>query len=561
MAGWLVMLVAVPAAGAADLAHLLQQRIALHSEKAAFYCQQERLCGLQVIPVFYARRQYRPAWVEADRAAEILGSLVAAIRDARGDGLRIDDYHLRTLESWLAEFEMARIYGINLHPESLVDLDLLATDAFLLLGSHLFAGRINPETVHADWSAANASLDMAAVLNTAIQQRDVAGVLESLKPPHDGYRELKAAMRRYRQIEASGGWPVLPENVDWRLGAHDARIALLRKRLKLSGDLPAEASDPYPHLFDSDLRQALLQFQARHALEPTGRLDPQTRAALMVPAHLRARQIEINLERWRWLPHDLGRRHIRVNIADFSLQVIEAQKNVLNMRVVVGRDYRRTPVFSDQMRFLVINPYWNIPTKIAVRDILPKVRRDPGYLKRKQIRVFEDWSAGAKEIAPDSIDWNRVDPRHFRYRLRKDPGPQNDLGRIKFMFPNRFAVYLHDTPSRHLFQSEVRSYSSGCVRLEKPVELAEYLLREEPGWNREAIEAAIDSSQRRVIPLPSRVPVHLLYLTAWVDESGAVQFRNDVYGRDKLLDEALEERPPRDHFKSAEAMVDFGPRL
>lgn len=557
----LVCLLASSPAFAAEPANLLKQRIVSLSEKSAFYCLQERVCGLQGIPRFYARRQYRPAWVQTGGAAGLLGDLVNAIRDARSDGLRVDDYHLATLERWLDEYKNARNSEIQLDPSVLVDLDLLATDAFLLLGSHLLAGRVDPETIHADWSASNPEVDLAALLTTAIERREVTGVLESLKPPHEGYRRLKAAMQRYRRIENTGGWPLLPEGVKWQLGSHDARIALLRQRLSLTGDLEQGAPDTFPHLYDSRLQRAVQHFQVRHDLEPTGAFDSETRAALMIPAARRARQIEINLERWRWLPHDLGIRHIRVNVADFRLAVVESQTDVFDMRVIVGRDYRRTPVFSGRMRFLVINPYWNIPTRLAVRDILPKVRRDPDYLDRKKIRVFEDWSSQAQEIEPDAVDWHQVDPQHFRYRLRQDPGPGNDLGRIKFIFPNRFAVYLHDTPARHLFEREVRSYSSGCVRVEKPVELAEYLLQEDPQWNRQAIEEAIQSGKRQVVPLPSRVPVHLLYWTVWVEANGTVQFRSDVYHRDAPLEKALKERPPRDNRNSADALLDLAPPL
>lgn len=561
MIAMLALVMSASSAVAADLAKLLQERIALQRGQSAFFCQEERICGLQVIPMFYARRQFQPAWVEAEDAARLLRSLTETIRGAHHDGLRVEDYHLQLLEKLLHQFEDARSYGINLDPQALVDFELLATDAFLLLGSHFLAGRVDPETIHSDWSAYNPKVDMAALLNTAIERGAVASVLESLKPPHEGYRSLKKALQQYRRIETAGGWPVLPEKVEWQPGSHDARIALLRRRLQLSADLAEDASGNFPHLFDPPLQQALVRFQARHGLPPSGRLDERTRTALMVPAGQRARQIEANLERWRWLPHDLGWRHIRVNVADFRLQVFEENAPVLSMRVVVGRDYRRTPVFSGMMRFLVINPYWNIPTRIAVKDILPKVRQDPHYLAQKKIRVFEDWSSQAREIDPGGIDWNRVDADHFRYRLRKDPGPQNDLGRIKFMFPNRFAVYLHDTPSRHLFRRDVRSFSSGCVRLEKPVDLAEYVLREDSHWNRESIENAIRSGERRIVSLPSRIPVHLLYWTVWADENQGIQFRPDVYGRDELLEAALQERPPRRNAPSANSLLEVGQPL
>jgi len=554
----LIGLILASTASAAVLSDALRQRIVHKGGQSAEYCRQERVCGLQVIPLFYEQRHYRPAWVQSEGSVKLLQSLVGAIRDAYNDGLREEDYHLHVLEELLRRFETARNYGINLTPKFLVDLELLATDAFLLLGSHLLAGRVDPETVHSDWNAFNPSVDMTAVLRSAIEAQNVPGVLNTLKPPHAGYRILKEALQRYRNVAASGGWPALPEDVQWQLGSHDARIALLRQRLQLTGDLPDDAPAEFSHLFDRKLQQAMMRFQRRHGLEPTGRFDSQSRAEMMVPPEQRARRIEINLERWRWLPHDLGRRHIRVNVADFNLQVFEKQEPVLDMRVIVGRDYRRTPVFSSQMRFLVVNPYWNIPTRIAIRDILPKVRRDPSYLIRKKIRVFKDWSSAAEELDPAGIDWNQVRSNNFRYRLRKDPGPDNDLGRIKFIFPNRFAVYLHDTPARHLFQQEVRSFSSGCVRLERPVDLAQYLLRENSAWNRERLENAIHSGERRVIPLASPLPVHMLYWTVWADADEAIHFRPDIYDRDDPLDSALKERPPRQNAAPVSAWLEIG---
>jgi murein L,D-transpeptidase YcbB/YkuD len=213
------------------------------------------------------------------------------------------------------------------------------------------------------------------------------------------------------------------------------------------------------------------------------------------------------------------------------------------MRVVVGKKYRRTPVFTGTMTYLVLNPTWEVPHSIAVRDILPKIKEDPGYLDRQGIRVFGSWSGSASAIPPGAIDWTSVTRNNFSYRLRQDPGPQNALGRVKFMLPNRFAVYLHDTPQRNLFERSRRDFSSGCIRVEAPVDLAAYVLRGNPKWTREAILSAIESGKTRTVLVPEPIPVHLLYWTAWVDAEGELCFRDDVYGRDGPLDEALKEGP------------------
>jgi murein L,D-transpeptidase YcbB/YkuD len=321
-------------------------------------------------------------------------------------------------------------------------------------------------------------------------------------------------------------------------------IAQLRQRLSVSGDLgPQENHEE--NRYDENLEEAVRRFQVRHGLPPTGRIDKQTFNELNVPVAVRIRQIELNMERWRWIPRELGARYLLVNAADYRLTVVENGQPIWDMRVVVGRDYRSTPVFSADLQYLEINPYWNVPQKIAVEDILPKVKQNPEYLIRKHFKVFKDWRAGAPEIDPLTVDWSKVTKRNFRFKLRKEPGPSNDLGRIKFMMPNRFAVYLHDTPNRKLFKKNYRSYSSGCIRLEKPIELAEYLLKDDPKWTYQSILRAVDSEQNRIVRLKKAVPVHLLYWTAWVDQKGVVNFRKDIYKRDPRLDMALKERPPR----------------
>ncbi len=527
-----------------DLNDRLRQRIETERRQAKFTCRDELICGIKDLPLFYARRNFEPAWIGKDGSISMAESLIKAINNAREDGLRPADYHAVNLQLLLNEVKRKQAVNKPLKPEMLVDLELLFTDAFLLLGSHLLAGRVNPETIHSEWIVENPSANLAEVLRTALKTNRIESVLDSLRPPHTGYQALKNTLRRYRQIEKSGGWPRIPEGWHWQKGDHGAQISVLRRRLEMSGDL--DPSDyRYVYLFDDTLEQAIRNFQARHGLVANGKIDAKTLGILNVPAGIRSRQIELNLERWRWIPHELGQRYILVNIADFKLSVVQSNHTVMEMRVVVGRDYRRTPVFSEQMKYLVFNPYWNIPRKIAVEDILHKVRRDPGYLARRRIKVFENWRAGAKEVDPKTVDWSRVHRDNFHYKFRKEPGPHNDLGRVKFMFPNKFAVYLHDTPSRRLFQRTRRGFSSGCIRVEKPIELVQFLLADNPRWSRQDIFKAIKSEKNQVVRLRNRIPVHILYWTVWVDDVGNVHFRDDIYNRDEPLGYALRERPPK----------------
>jgi murein L,D-transpeptidase YcbB/YkuD len=290
---------------------------------------------------------------------------------------------------------------------------------------------------------------------------------------------------------------------------------------------------------DTALHEAVQRFQERHGLTVDGAVGPATRAALNVPVEERIEQITLNLERWRWLPADLGRLHVRVNIAGFDLRVVEEGTDRLQMRVVAGRAYRQTPVFSDQISYLVLNPYWHVPHSIAVKDKLPDFRRDPSLVSKLGYEVFRGWGADATPIDPSTIDWNAVSASSFPYRLRQRPGPQNALGQVKFMFPNAHSIYLHDTPSRALFGQAERNFSSGCIRVEHPLDLAAVLLRHNEGWTRERIESTVGNDTEKTVVLPEKVPVHLLYWTAWATADGPVHFRRDVYDRDEAVHSAL----------------------
>jgi murein L,D-transpeptidase YcbB/YkuD len=314
-------------------------------------------------------------------------------------------------------------------------------------------------------------------------------------------------------------------------------------RLEASGDLATD--EMTGEIFDEALEEAVKRFQGRHGLAVDGVVGPRTLQALNRTAEEHLRLIKVNMERWRWLPRSLGDRFIRVNIADFDMELVEAGERIMEMRVMVGKDYRRTPVFSDVMTYLVINPYWNVPRSLAVEDKLPLIKQDPAYLAGQKMKVLSGWGADAREIDPLTIDWSEVTPETFTWRLRQDPGPKNALGQIKFMLPNKFNVYLHDTPSREAFDRPDRALSSGCIRLEKPIQLAEYLLRGYPEWTRPAILAAIEDGKEQTIRLLEPIPVHILYCTAWVEDTGEVNFRRDIYGRDTAVADALMSRPPR----------------
>ena len=265
--------------------------------------------------------------------------------------------------------------------------------------------------------------------------------------------------------------------------------------------------------------------------------------ALDVPAADRVRQIELNLERWRWLPDTLGERHVIVNIPEFVLRVMERGRVVSSMRVIVGKPENPTPVLSAALRYVVFNPLWHVPARIAANEVLAEIQKDPDYLARNNIRVYDGTERGAHELDPYAIPWHLLTPDDLPYAFRQDPGPENPVGHVKFMCPNPFDVYLHDTPGGALFKRRVRAFSHGCVRVEQPLALAEFVLRGRPEWDLKGIQAAIDTSSNFAVTVPEAIPVHIFYFTAWVDDDGAVQFRRDLYGLDDLLDRALRGQP------------------
>jgi len=465
------------------------------------------------LPCFYERRNFAPAWSGDAGPGRTADELLAALADAPADGLSAERYRLAGLRQQVSQ---ARAQATA---SDLAELDLRLTDAFLRLAADLHNGAVNPELIYSDCELDIPETDLPVVLAAALASGEIRRTLADLAPAHAGYRSLRAALATYREIADRGGWPAVPRGPALRLGGSDARVDALRQRLEATGELAPGAAGPdadAADLFDAPLAAAVQRFQERHGLDADGVVGPGTVDALNVPAAARVRQIEINLDRWRWLPRDLGERHIVVNIAGFSLAVVEAGAPVLAMRVIAGKPTTRTPMFTGSMTQVVLNPYWNVPANIARNEILPRLKREPGYL-----------ASEGMEILPGG-------------QIRQKPGPKNALGRIKFLFPNRFNVYLHDTPSRALFSRTVRSFSHGCIRIEKPQELAEYLLRDDPAWTAERIAAALATGRERWIPIPRPLPVHLAYWTAWVDAGGQVQFRDDLYGRDKPLYEILE---------------------
>jgi len=523
---------------------VLIERVGPDGAEGPIYCRRDRVCGSDVLPGFYRARDFRPAWIDDALTLGDARGLIAALRLVSEDGLDPANYHLATLGSLIAEIDAARAKDPRqVPPESLADLEMLLTDGFLLCGSHLVHGQVDPETIQSVWLIKGRVEDLAAALEKGLAAKDIPAALDSLRPGHAVYRGLRKAYREHGAVVAAGGWPGFPPGPKLVKGDRDPRVKALRQTLAAMGDLSTAEAPEEPELVDDILESALKTFQRRHGLDPDGAVGAETASALNVSAPERLRQIRANLERWRWITQDLGEKYVLVNAADYRVSVYEAGRAVMSMQAIVGRAYRQTPDFSGRMSYITLNPPWNVPPKLAREDILPKVRKDPSYLQKKSIRVFANWTDGAREIDPQDVDWTQVKPEGLSYKFRQDPGPQNALGRIMFMFPNKFDVYMHDTPERGLFTRAARNLSSGCIRVDRPLDLAAYMLRDDPAWTKEKIVEAIATGKTQSISLRKNAPsVHVLYWTAWLGGDGRIRFRQDVYLRDAALDKALAER-------------------
>ena len=532
---WAGTAMAFATAGTASVSDQLRQHLEYASE--SLKVGQVTLSSPTLLRRFYAMRNYQPAWLDkTNQPTAATQELLTAIRDAEHEGLRAAFYHYEQLQQALSAANTSH----SLTPRSLADLDLLLSDAFMTYGSNLVSGRLNPQHLNRNWNLQARSIDLVAVLQQALTTASIKQSLTALLPPHADYHKLKQALAHYRELEYRGGWPVVSSGPKLEKGMIDPRVKTLRARLQASRDLSNQQAGVDPEaVFDDTLHQAVLSFQQRHGLLEDGVVGKRTLAALNVPVSERIRQIELNLERWRWLPADLGKRHVLVNIPSFEMKVVENGRSVFNSKVVVGRKDRPTPIFTEAMSHLVLSPYWNVPYSIAVKDKLPKLRKNPYALKRQRIRVL---NTSGREVDPGRVNWRRIGRSNFKYRLRQDPGPKNALGKVKFMFPNRHSVYLHDTSSPELFKRSERAFSSGCIRVAKPIELALHLLQDNPNWNQRNLLSTIRKRRERTVQLSEEIPVHLLYWTAWQADDGSVHFRQDIYRRDKPLLQALNTR-------------------
>lgn len=470
----------------------------------------------------YSERNYKLIWTRQ----QDISDLKNAIEQSFEHGLNPSDYHIDLFEEFSGQKSI----------EDLVIRDVILTDAFLLFSSHVLSGKTNPVSIGAQWHILKTEQNPTTFIEK-IGKESLYLLILSLYPKHESYQRLIQELAFYRQIEAEGGFPKIDEGTMLKPGMSDYRVYQIKHRLMVSGEY-SKSNTADSLMYDESLSLAVVKFQNKHGIEALGNVGPETFAALNVPVEEWIKKLEVNMERWRWLPVEFNPYYLLVNIANFELQVMDNDRLLNHQKVIVGRPYRKTPVFSSHMEYLDLNPTWTVPPTILRNDLVPEIRKDVGYLGRKKISVF---SQDGQKLNPDSINWNSNGVYSFTYRQAS--GDLNALGRIKFVFPNPYNVYLHDTPARELFNRTERAFSSGCIRVEKPVELAELLLADQEKWSQASIRKAIETNISQTIRLTRKPAVYVLYWTAWMDNEGSFHFSKDIYDRDSSVYKALKSNP------------------
>ena len=484
--------------------------------------------------LFYKERGFTLGWFKDHKLVPEADTMLAVIRQAGDEGLDPKDYQIKDFEKLFDELDdVKRDTARRSALEKEIDVALSAT--YFNWASDYYRGLVIPrENQSIDWDVKRNKIKLHKALLTVLGARESKYPYAEFKPLHEQYSHLKKALAKYRAIMAKGGWPKIPEGTRLKPGEKSPMVPLLRKRFSLStSGTSAQDTSGANDLYSQEVVSAVKTFQTQNGLNPDGIIDAKTLKLLNVPVQERINQIIINMERWRWIPKSFEADHILVNIPEFKLKLVKDSQEVMNMKVIVGKEMNATPIFSDKMEYVVISPYWNIPPGILKEEIAPRIMEDPGYLARNNMEVITRKGA---VVSPSSVDWSLAGTEGFEYIVRKRPGPNNDLGNVKFIFPNVDNIYLHDTPRDELFSQEQRGFSHGCVRVERPIELAVALLQDVPGsWNRSKIMQQVSTQQEKYVPLKEKLPVYLVYFTAWADGNGNAHFREDLYGHDSLL--------------------------
>ncbi|MCH7517785.1 MAG: L,D-transpeptidase family protein [Candidatus Dadabacteria bacterium] len=561
----------------AKVSQVTRQKIRGSKYAPKILIQTKNIKAYKTLPKLYEERNYVPLWIENGRPSSQAYEMIEIIRNSDNEALDPDYYNISEIESILKRIEQDRYSGDSYEALDLAELELLLSNSFLTYTHDLHYGRVRAEQINLELFSGERPVNLPKLLVTAIETDQVQGTLEGLLPKYPMYAKLRISLKEYREIAAKGGWQPVAYGDKFKKGARGQRVLALSKRLKVTGEL--DSSTPGREVFDDSLDQAVRKYQQRNGLYVDGVVGESTIEALNVPVEERISQIELTMERWRLLPQYLGNRYILVNIANYHLYGVENNNDTINMRIVVGKPQWNTPMFSEEMTHLIINPYWNIPPSIFKDDIVPRIKEDSEYMSKLSIdalglkapekivveeaevvevvenveatEVTDGDNTGEQELSEVEIQNKKAQEEYIakvlsgKYRLRQNPGPGNPLGRIKFLFPNKHSIYLHDTPNRGFFKKAQRNFSHGCIRVEKPLELAEFVLSSNPSWTQDTIQSSINKMKTKTVHLDEAITVYILYFTTWVDNEGYVNFHKDIYGLDKTLYNALRTTRPQ----------------
>lgn len=504
----------------------------------AVYADGVQLFSQKELPRFYSNRDYELAWTQKKNRKDLIESLKSAYEE----GLDPGDYHLEKINKLLEKSKKGK-----LNHEDKTDLDLLMTDALIMYASHLFEGKLEQSDLRKTWDVERneGPSNPDSLLTATLHNQNVKSVLEDFKPNNYMYKLMKFHLKKLREEAATGGWPTVSEGETLKPGDTSDRVVEIRKYLLAVGDLDKEPIGSEA-VFDEDLEEAVKKFQWRHKLTSDGIVGKGTIEQMRISIEDRIDMLLLNLERTRWVFQQPDDDFLLVNIAGFHVRRITDRKEVFDSRVIVGKYHKETPVFKGVMKYIVINPTWTLPYSIATHETLPRIKKDPGYLAAKHMEVMD---RGGKVLDASTIDWSKYSAGNFPFIIRQKAGPWNALGEVKFMFPNKYAVYLHDTPSRGLFNRQDRAFSHGCIRTEDKWDLLMSLMDDPEVWNMDKINEILKSGKTTTINLPKSINIYLIYMTAAVDQQNNLMFMKDVYKRDEAVLKAL--KKPY-HFKTVE---------
>ncbi len=478
---------------------------------------------------FYAKREFKPLWFDGNGLSPQGKALLAALAKSDDHGISPTTYGMPKLGERAAKASA----------KEREELEIELTIAFLGYAGDIVAGTVsNPRRVGGTFRDAKRP-EAKKLLDDAAAAQDMAKFLDELPPDLRRYKQVQQALAKYRGFEKKGGWPRVDAGPTLKIGMKNPRVGQVKRRLLVTGELASIQGDA--DTFDGALLLAVKKFQLHHGLLDDGNVGAGTIAEMNISAKERVDQLVINLERRRWLAGYLGDRYIYVNIADHDLKIVEKGKTVYTSRVVVGRPYHETPVFSSTMQYVELNPYWNVPYSIATQELLPVIKKVPGYLQSNEYLLLTRMGDNNSAIDPGSVNWANYGPGNFPFQIRQKPGPRNALGTVVFMFPNPHNVFIHDTPIRSIFSLEDRYFSHGCVRVQNPWNLAIFLLKDQDNgqWTEDKIRKVVETRDQTRINLKQPIQVHITYLTAWAEPDGMVHFRKDAYKRDATLRVAM----------------------